>query len=749
MRLPEKTLPFVLRPTPLALLCAMLIPVMTMGQAAGETFNPALLEKLDSKETDTPDLTAFGNGHQPPGTYQVTVLLNGIEVDSRMVDFRLAETAEGPKLQPCLSVSDLKEWGVRTDRYPQLQAGDASCADLSAVPQALADFDFTNQNLKLSLPQAAVSSGVRSYVSPDKWDDGLTAAIINYSLSTTNNFDRTGQGRNSQSQYINLRPGVNLGAWRFRNYSTWQRSRAGEGRWESAYTYAQRGINALEGQLTLGDSASPSDIFDSVPFRGMQLASDDEMLPESQRGYAPVVRGIARGANAEVTIRQNGFVIYQSSVPAGPFEISDLYATGGSGDLEVTITETDGSVQRQLVPFAALPVMQREGRLRYSITLGEYRPGWRGVDDARIAQATAIYGFGLGLTGYAGFQAADHFKAIAAGLGKNMAGLGAISADVTHSSGQSEGADPTSGQSVRLRYSKSLATTGTNVSIAGYRYSTSGFYTLHEVLNSYAPYSAYRSTERRRNRAEITLTQRLGDDFGYLSATALREDYWGSGRRLNSWSLGYSNSFKGVSYGLNYAYNRNTSGFSGKTASGDQIVSLNLSVPLRGSNTWAGYNMSSRINDSTMHTATLSGTALEGNALNWSVSQGYRSRGQEASGAGRASYRGTYGEVNGALSYTPAAQSISAGAEGALVIHEDGVTFGQKTSETAGLIKAPGAAGALLQNYNGVRTDWRGYAVVPYTSPYRNNSLALDTGSFADDVEVEKAITGVVPTRGR
>ena len=74
----------------------------------------------------------------------------------------------------------------------------------------------------------------------------------------------------------------------------------------------------MKSLLTLGESSSPSDVFDSVSFRGAQLASDDDMLPESLRGYAPVVRGIAR-SNAQVVIRQNGYVIYQSYVAPGAF----------------------------------------------------------------------------------------------------------------------------------------------------------------------------------------------------------------------------------------------------------------------------------------------------------------------------------------------------------------------------------------------------------------------------------------------
>lgn len=79
----------------------------------------------------------------------------------------------------------------------------------------------------------------------------------------------------------------------------------------------------LRARLTLGDSYTNGDIFDGINFRGAQLASDDNMLPDSQKGFAPVIHGIARGT-AQVSIKQNGYEIYQSTVPPGPFTINDL-----------------------------------------------------------------------------------------------------------------------------------------------------------------------------------------------------------------------------------------------------------------------------------------------------------------------------------------------------------------------------------------------------------------------------------------
>lgn len=222
----------------------------------------------------------------------------------------------------------------------------------------------------------------------------------------------------------------------------------------------------------MGESTSDADIFDSVPYRGAQLNSDDYMDAESIQGYAPVVRGIAK-SNAKVIIKQSGYVIYQSFVPPGAFEITDLYSTGGNGDLNVTIEEADGTQQNFVVAYASLPVLRREGSLKYSITSGQYRSSDGSVDYTPFSQATASYGLPHNTTLYGGFQAASKYQSVAIGVGNNLGVLGAVSLDVTQAWSTKQDQDKISGQSVRIRYSKNLNDIGTNIAIAGYRYSTS------------------------------------------------------------------------------------------------------------------------------------------------------------------------------------------------------------------------------------------------------------------------------------
>uniref|UniRef100_UPI001D17E6AE fimbria/pilus outer membrane usher protein n=1 Tax=Klebsiella michiganensis TaxID=1134687 RepID=UPI001D17E6AE len=42
--------------------------------------------------------------------------------------------------------------------------------------------------------------------------------------------------------------------------------------------------------------------------------------------------------------------------------------------------EADGSEQNLIVPYASLPVLQREGRLKYSMTSGVYRAYDNSID---------------------------------------------------------------------------------------------------------------------------------------------------------------------------------------------------------------------------------------------------------------------------------------------------------------------------------------------------------------------------------
>ena len=100
------------------------------------------------------------------------------------------------------------------------------------------------------------------------WDDGITAFLMRCQASVNRTENTSGGEDRNDTGYLQLTPGLNLGPWRLRNLITWQRYGHQKGGWQRAYSYVDRGINRGKSRLTLGESPTPSDVFDSVPFRG-------------------------------------------------------------------------------------------------------------------------------------------------------------------------------------------------------------------------------------------------------------------------------------------------------------------------------------------------------------------------------------------------------------------------------------------------------------------------------------------------
>ena len=733
--------------------CGIAVTCCALQAHADDYFNPALLD-IDNPEQAKTDLSVYEKGPgQAPGKYQVTMFINNNKIDTRDVLFTLQKDAQGnDSLQPCLSLDELTHLGIKTKDYSKL-AAKGECADLSAIPSASATFRIKNQQLLLSIPQSALGQVPRGYIDPKEYDEGITAGILNYSVNASQSHARQHGKADNSSQFINLRPGFNTGAWRVRNYSTWNHNSdggQGDGKLTPVYTYAQRDIVGLKSELTVGQSSTQADVFDSVSYTGAQLATESDMLPDSERGYAPVVRGTAH-SNAQVVVRQNGYVIYQNTVAPGAFEINDLYPTGSSGDLNVTVKETDGSESHFVVPFASVPVLQREKHLKYSIAAGRYRSYDKEVEKTPFAQGSAIYGLPHGVTVYGGTQQSSHYHSAALGAGKNVGDLGAFSVDVTRAKALLKKRKTSNGQSLRLRYSKNFTATGTHFSLAGYRYNSKGFYTLQDTMESWTSANDWSAPQQRRARAEATVDQTLGDKWGSVTLSLVKESYWSQRQDMTSLSVNYNNSWHGVSYSLSYSVNKNSDDTDedGKSISYDRQIGLNVSVPLDRwlPNTWANYSLNNG-KDGTTHNLGLNGTALEGDKLSWNVQQGLDSANNNISTSMNADYKGTYGEVRGGVSQDSHQHTVNAGIQGGIVAHSDGVTFGQTLGETVVLIKAPGTHGTHVANQTGVETDYRGYTLVPFVTPWRHNPISLDTETLPDDADVTHASQTVTPTRG-
>ncbi|EEV6989929.1 fimbrial biogenesis outer membrane usher protein [Escherichia coli] len=583
-------------------------------------FNPRF---LSNDLAESVDLSAFTKGREaPPGTYRVDIYLNDEFMTSRDITFIADDN--NADLIPCLSTDLLVSLGIKKSALLDNKEHSAekhvpdnsACTPLQdRLADASTEFDVGQQHLSLSVPQIYVGRMARGYVSPELWEEGINAGLLNYSFNgnSINNRSNHNAGKSNYA-YLNLQSGINIGSWRLRDNSTWSynsgsSNSSNSNKWQHINTSAERDIIPLRSRLTVGDSYTDGDIFDSVNFRGLKINSTEAMLPDSQHGFAPVIHGIARGT-AQVSVKQNGYDVYQTTVPPGPFTIDDINSAANGGDLQVTIKEADGSIQTLYVPYSSVPVLQRAGYTRYALAMGEYRSGNNLQSSPKFIQGSLMHGLEGNWTPYGGMQIAEDYQAFNLGIGKDL-----------------------------------------------------GLFTLN------VPFSHWMRTD---------------------SQSAFR-------------------------------------------------------------NSNASYSMSNDLKGGMTNLSGVYGTLLPDNNLNYSVQVGNTHGGNTSSGTSGYSslnYRGAYGNTNVGYSRNGDSSQIYYGMSGGIIAHADGITFGQPLGDTMVLVKAPGADNVKIENQTGIHTDWRGYAILPFATEYRENRVALNANSLADNVELDETVVTVIPTHG-
>ncbi len=720
---------------------------------AGDYFDPGLLA-IGHGNTTAVDLSRFEkSGAIAPGVYNLNIIINGEEYGYR--DIEVAALPEGG-VAPVLTPELLNQLHVNVKGIPALkdkapQERITHLAEL--IPHASARVELKTLSLNLRIPQADMSLSAAGAVNPELLDFGIPGLVLNYNTNASRMWSQTNQP--NSNLYTGLNGGINFGPWRLRSNYTYSASETGKHRYRDSdfnNTRISRTIVPLKSELEIGEINTSADVFDSFPAKAIVLSSLDQMKPYSLRGFAPVISGNAE-TNARVTVLQNNNIVYQTYVSPGPFVINDLYQTAIGSDLTVMIREADGRVRTQQIAYSSLPNMQRQGGWKYQVAAGKYNSHNASYsDDARFVQGTLTYGLPWDITLYGGLQIAEKYYSGVLGSGVSMGHFGALSADITQSTiTRGQDGDRLSGQSYRLRYSKSITEVGTSVDLTAYRYSTKNYY-------SFADYNRreYRpgpddypwAAQRRRSSFQTRITQDFSE-YGMFSLSASRDDYWGSETVNKNLSASYNISVRRVNLGIGYSIDRVK-----RNGSWPENRSLyaNIQVPFSifdrdsTNNAYANYMMSKDNHGRVQQQASYSGTMLD-SRLSYSAQQSWSNGKNDPATSGlNLSYQGSQGLASLGYSHNKQWQSLNVGLNGGLVAHSGGVTLSQTLGSSVALVQAPGAVNTKVVNGN-VETNSAGYAIVPYLSDFQKNTVVLDPSTLPDNVELQKNTLNVYPIK--
>ncbi|ELY3087841.1 fimbrial biogenesis outer membrane usher protein [Klebsiella aerogenes] len=718
----------------------MSLPCRVIARVAVYHFNPALLGENISSDS----LSALSKGKQLPGAYIVSVYVNSREVNTARLTF--IQSPDTEQLYPCLSRENLSQYGIKVpEREVKSIRQHPTCVDIASVTHGAVVFTFSRQRLQLNVPQIALEDTGDDDLAPVRlWDEGIPAALLNFRASADETeYTRKGETTRSSSQYLSLTPGMNIAGWHIRSALDWENTNR---RWERQFIYADRGLNQMKSRLSIGETSTPSDVFDGVPFNGVMLGSDDNMVPWRLRTLSPDIRGVAT-TNAVVRVSRDGYLIYQTTVPAGPFELTDFTPPSGGGDLQVTVQEQDGSYRGFTVPYQPAAIALREGYVRYHLMAGHFRSANARSYRAQVGQLTLAAGLPLRLTLFGGLQYAGPYRALNAGSGYSLGEAGAVSVDVTSTRTEARRGTLRRGDKFRVRYIKAFSQTGTLLQLS-HQIVSEGYRSLNDAMDGF-----YSDSDGGDNSilSSVSLSQPLGR-AGNLNVSAACERY-GHGT-VNRYDAGYSIGAGRWALSLNAGVGKRYTAHSETT---ERTASLNINYfP---GNTGGSGNISYRLlsqQEGVEQQVGLSGSNA-GQRLNWNISHNrlLENRADADTGAreknsvsASAMWSGARVRSSGYFRFGSVVRQYGGSVSGGLVAHAHGVTMGQPFGQTVALIEAPGVGGVAITGQPGAATDDRGYAITSLSRLYRTNTVGLDPFSLPDDAEVDHTDMHVVPVEG-
>ncbi|CAI0968888.1 outer membrane usher protein [Serratia proteamaculans] len=723
-----------------------------MGLMLGPSGQPALAadsiefntDVLDVKDRTAIDLSEFSRvGYMMPGKYALVLRVNKQELPEQQVTF-LAPPDDAKGSVPCLTPAMVEQLGLKASVQRNLAWwNQGQCLALDSLKGMQTRADLGSGSLYLNVPQAYLEYTDENWDPPSRWDQGIAGMLFDYNVNAQT--VRQSQGQNNQSLSGNGTTGANLGAWRFRadwqaqyDHTTGQNSNSQQ-RWDWSRYYLYRAIAALRAKLTFGEDYLSSSIFDSFRYTGASLVSDDNMLPPNLRGYAPEVTGVAK-TNAKVTVSQQGRVLYETQVPAGPFRIQDLNSAT-MGKLDVRIQEQDGSVRTFQVDTADVPYLTRPGLVRYKMVAGKpsnYRHNSEGQVFSGgefswgVSNGWSLFGGGLFSAGY---------KALALGVGRDLLAFGALSLDATQSRAELPGKGTPSGTSWRLNYSKRFDEYDSQVTFAGYRFSERNYMSMSQYLDARYHGGNYSNSKQ-------MYTVSLNKQFRTLGLsaflTASHQTYWDRPAN-NNYNLSLSRyfdigSFKNISLSLS-AYRTVFNN------SHDDGVYLGVSVPWGRTGTMSYNNQTTRAGST--NTVGYYDRIDDNNTYRLTGGVGNAGRG---TASGYFTHDGDIAEVTANASYQGSQySSLGLSMQGGATVTPKGAALHRVTTlgGTRMMVDTAGVSGVPVQGYGGTsNTNIFGKAVVSDINSYYRNSVSVDVNKLPDNVDANQSVVQGTLTEG-
>lgn len=675
-----------------ALYCALPLLFASSPQAREVTFDTGILQSrglsadLNRYFAETPRFL--------PGVHSVRIVVNGKERGTAAVRF-------GEDGTLCIDSDFLDFAGLMP---VPIKSGE-QCHNISSdYPQAVVNAVPGQETVELYLPPEALN-GLNGDIK--NFQHGGTAGLLNYSLFSTRN-EYEGSQSNNYSQ-ASLEGGFNVADWALRSRYI-MTDDDGDKNAESVYTYAEHVFMAQKMTMQVGEINANSDVLSGLPITGVQLTPTSGL---NNSGNGVSVSGIARTSQARVEVRQNGRLIFNTLVPAGPFTLDDVPMVRSNVDLEVTVIESDGASNRFIVPASAVKAQQLSRPQGLSASVGRVRNIDSDYDDPWVMNISDGWRVLPRLNVLTSGAAAQDYQAVGTRAEVLLTDIWNVSATVAGS--REQFGDENSGLKTELQ-NNLLLSDQISLSTSASHYS-GGYRELADAMDDdFQPYDNSWSA----NLSWATgIAGSFSVGFNYNQASGDGED---SRYVLASWGK----SFKYASVSVNWQ----SSVGNNDDSQDDDMLYVNLSIPLGGSQSISSYmrNQGNRTSYGVQNSGSLSPHT------NYYISADRDNESNENSFNGNVTSNLHYTQLGiGGGSSGNHQRNYNATLSGGVAMHKSGVTFTPYSiRDTFAIAKLnEQKAGVELTTPQGtVWTDKWGQAVIPALNEWRNSRIEIDANKL-------------------
>jgi outer membrane usher protein len=659
-------------------------------------------------------LAGTGALAQPgPDTFAESVLqvtLNGEQQPTALV---VRRDSDGTLL---IKASDLKALRIRTPASGAMLVNGERYYRVGAEFGATVTFDDATQSVDINLPAQAFVASRASVSTPDAVPKVTTSTggFFNYDVFTERSTGRTSAGGFFEAGLFGAKGVLTSTMYGVRETGDQRATRL-----DTAWT---RDFPERMTTLRVGDSISSSGPWGrSVRFGGIQYGTNFGTQPTLITTPMLAARGDAV-VPSTVDVFVNGQPVTSQQVQPGPFEIDNVPAITGAGQMQVVVTDALGRQQVISQPYYTGQSLLRQGLTEYSVEAGAIRRDYTESSNSYgdlVASATYRRGVTDAVTAGGHVEAqANGAAAAGADAAVQVGNLGIVSGSAALGG---DGDDQ--GWLGRVGFERN----GQRVSLyAQGLYASQGFAQLGDSALVDQP--------------KLRLFGGLG--FNFLDYGSLQLAY---GLQTN-WLTPSVETF-----GLGYSYGLGNLGFLNLFASHTSADEAESDVFL----TWT-----MPVGDRRTASAALARTSDAVNGNGFEATASFQQSLPVGTGSGFSAFLSSSDRANLGYAYQGRAgligvdyarangqNGVRVGGNGGLAITSAGVMPSRRLDQSFAVVKMADYAGVevFVENQPVGRTDKKGRILLDRLLPYQANRVSVDPNKLPMDARVSKASVSITP----